>query len=46
MTLMRARRFAFARLDALAPNGRAVRGSGPGIEWWRGGDHIGLEVLR
>ncbi|WP_188658176.1 hypothetical protein [Sphingomonas metalli] len=45
MTLHRARRFAFARLRALAPDGQLAFGRGGGIELCRGGDHIGLEVM-
>ena len=45
MTLARARRFALARLRELAGAAEPRIGSGPGIEWSRGGDHIGFEVL-
>lgn len=46
LTLAQARRYAFARLRELSPDGSIRTSSGPGIEWCRGGAHIGLEVLR
>lgn len=46
MTLDRARRFAMQRLYQLAGSQPVKVGRSPGIEWWRGGDHIGMEVFR
>ena len=46
LTLAQARRYAFARLRELSPDGSIRTGRGPGIEWCRGGSHIGFEVLR
>ena len=46
LTLMQARRYAFARLRELSPDGSIRPSGGPGIEWCRGGEHIGVEVLR
>jgi len=46
MTLDRARRFAMQRLHCLAGRQRIRPGCGRGIEWVRGGDHIGMEVFR
>lgn len=44
MRLHTARRYAFARLRTLSPDGEIVFSNKPGIELCRGGDHFGLEV--
>lgn len=44
MRLHAARRYAFARLRTLSPDGEIKFSNKPGIELCRGGDHFGLEV--
>ncbi len=44
MRLHAARRYAFARLRKLSPDGEIIYSKRPGIELCRGGEHFGLEV--